>query len=659
MLQHRLSSKNFAALFDAAPDAIIVVDDAGRILFANRRTEELFGWSRDELLGQLVERLIPARMRGAHVADRTRYVEEPDTRPMGTGRELQAQRRDGTEFAVEISLSPLMTDSGMLVSSIIRDVSERRRLESDARRASDHLRSAVESIQDAFALFDGEDRLVLCNSTYREVFGRGIDGAITGRRYDEILDAAIADGVFDHAGEPTAALRGRYLAYHAALGIPLDVTTTSGRSLRIAERRTPEDGCVVLVWDLTDDVHREQELRCMQTLAEEASRAKSEFLSSMSHELRTPLNAVLGFAQLLGRDKKHPLDGRQRTMLQHVIKGGEHLLRLIDDVLDLSRIEAGGVTISTEPVRLAEVLTEVRDALAPIAARAEMSLVVEPVLDVLEISADRTRFTQILMNYGSNAIKYGRAGGTVTFRASASDAKWVRVTVTDDGIGIAAEQHERIFQPFQRAGQEAGPIEGTGIGLAITKRLARLMGGEVGFESTLGRGSTFWVDLPRVEGEPSAAVGKDRDAQTSTTLADEDAPPLTVVYVEDNPANVAFMQSLLAEFHRVELLTAPSAEIGVEMVRRHRPDAVIMDINLPGMSGFDATRQLRKWPETRDIPVIGLSAAAMPRDRRLADEAGFYRYLTKPVNVEELVSVLEEVLVPPGRKASEPSRPAD
>lgn len=646
MTRRELSNRNFAELFDAAPDGIVVVSERGIIELANKRTEDMFGWPRAELIGQPIELLVPERLHGTHVGTRSRYIASPSTRPMGSGRELLARRRDGTELPVEISLSPLVTESGLLVSSIIRDVSERRRLESEARRTSDHLRSAVESIQDAFALFDADDRLVLCNSTYREIFGRTIEGAIMGRGYLEILDAALVD-VLEHDAEARQALRERCLAYHARLDTPLDVTTSHGRSLRISERRTPEGGTVVLVWDLTDDARREEELRRMRAMAEAASLAKSEFLSSMSHELRTPLNAVLGFAQLLRRDKKQPLDERQRGMLGHIIKGGEHLLRLIDDVLDLARIEAGRVTISTEPVGVPEVLAEVTSTLGSLAERNGVTIVVEPTVDdAREILADRTRFTQILVNYGSNAIKYGRAGGTVRFHATAPSSGYVRVAVSDDGIGIPLEKHDRIFQPFQRAGQETGPIEGTGIGLAITKRLAELMGGEVGFESHVDRGSVFWVELPRFEHQVRQPKKPTALAENGATLADAASPRVVVVYIEDNPANVAFMEQLLGEFERVELLTAPNAELGVELVRRILPNAVIMDINLPGMSGFDATRQLSAWPETRGIPIIGLSAAAMPRDRKQAEEAGLYRYLTKPVDVDALVSVLEEVLAP-------------
>lgn len=640
-----LSSRDFAALFDAAPDAIVVVNEHGIIELANRRTEEVFGWSPAELVGQPIELLVPARLRGVHVGDRSRYIGNPTTRPMGSGRELTATRKDGSEFPVEISLSPMRTEGGLLVSSIIRDTSERRRLELQARRAADHLRSAVESIPDAFALFDANDALVLCNSTYRDTFAAGIEGPVAGRSYSDIVDSALASGALHHGDDSIDVLRERCLSFHLRGDTPLDVGTADGRSLRIAERRTPEGGTVLIASDLTEDVHREDELRRMRSIAEAASNAKSEFLSSMSHELRTPLNAVLGFAQLLRRDKKHPLDDRQRTMLEHVIKGGEHLLRLIDDVLDLSRIEAGRVTISTEPVGVAEVLSEVKDGLEPLAARTGATLVVEPTpIGAAEIAADRTRFTQILMNYGSNAIKYGRTGGTVTFRATAAGEHHVRVAVIDDGFGIAREKHDRIFQPFQRAGQETGPIEGTGIGLAITRRLAHLMDGEVGFDSEVGRGSEFWVELPRVQQTSSAPNAIVVPSGVGVVLGDSTRDAVVIVYVEDNPANVAFMQQLLSELEHVVLHTASTAEDGIDLVERLRPAVVIMDINLPGMSGVEATRRLLGAETTRSIPVIGLSAAAMPRDRKVAEEAGFFRYLTKPVDIDALIGAIEEAI---------------
>jgi CheY-like chemotaxis protein/anti-sigma regulatory factor (Ser/Thr protein kinase) len=261
------------------------------------------------------------------------------------------------------------------------------------------------------------------------------------------------------------------------------------------------------------------------------------------------------------------------------------------------------------------------------------------------VIADRTRLAQILMNFGSNAIKYNRSGGHVRFEVSRAAAQ-VRVTVVDDGIGIPEDKRAKIFEPFHRAGQETGPIQGTGIGLAISKRLAELMQGAVGFTSETNKGSAFWVEVPCNTGV-AAAVHTPPEVGSSSTLVTAQ-PRHQVIYVEDNPSNIAFMRELVEELPGIELLTAPTAEIGVELVRAHRPAVVIMDINLPGMSGFDAAKQLAAWPETEDIPVIALTAAASVRDHARAEDVGFYRYLTKPVKVDELTGVLEELL---GRKS--------
>jgi PAS domain S-box-containing protein len=763
----------FQQLLEAAPDAIVIVDASGTIVLVNREAERLFGYARDELLGQPVELLLPERYRGAHVVHRRAFTRSPSTRPMGSGLELRARRKDGVELPVEVSLSPIESPEGRLVASSLRDVSERhraeaamrrlaaivdassdaiigktldgavtswnrsaarlfgytaaemvgrpfapvippelreeerlalariargepiepfeterltkagrrvavslalspvydaagqvvgasavarditerRRIEEEARRANAYLRSAVESVPDAFALYDERDRLILCNSAAQLLFGRRLNGPIEGRSFEELLDAGLATGTFDPGPGGAAALRGRWLAYHRAPSGALELRTVDGRSLRLTERRTAEGGTVSLLADVTDDVAREEELRAARASAEAASAAKTEFLSSMSHELRTPLNAVLGFAQLLQRDKKTPLTERQQERLGHVLKGGEHLLRLIDDVLDLARIEAGRVTMSVEPVGVPEVLAEVTTTLEPMAARGEVSLRVEPLPAGLPlVRADRTRLSQILMNFGSNAIKYGKRGGQAAFRVEARGAA-LRIAVRDDGIGVPDEHRAKLFEPFQRAGQETGPIEGTGIGLAISRRLAELMGGHVGFESQAS-GSEFWVDVPihqewTAGAPPSAgAVG----VEASPLAAP--GPRHVIVYIEDNPSNIAFMRELIDDLASVELVTAPTAEIGLELVRSRRPAVVLMDINLPGINGFEATRKLAEWPETRAIPVVALTAAAMPRDARRAAETGFYRYLTKPVKVDELTRVLEELLEP---KAGQPA----
>jgi PAS domain S-box-containing protein len=640
----RRAEQKFRALLEAAPDAMIIAGRDGRIVLVNAQAEKVFGYARNELLGERVERLIPERFRGGHVAHRERYAREPRARGMGSQLELFGVRKDGSEFPVEISLSPIDTEDGLLISTAIRDITERRQTEHAARLASERLLSAVESFHGALSLYDSEDRLTLCNSTSRALFAPVVNGPLLGTKFSDLIDASISYGLFGPR-EDSAELRERLLAYHRNPHGTLDLRMASGHTLRMTNRRTFEGGVISTAIDISEDVQHEAELRKARSEAEAASAAKSEFLSSMSHELRTPMNAILGFAQLLQRDKRTPLSSSQQEKLGYVLQGGEHLLRLIDDILDLSRIESGRIMMSPEPVGVNEVLIELQQTLAPLAERAGIALSVPAAPHELsQVRADRTRFKQILLNFASNAIKYGRPdGGKVRIRVERSREERLRLSVEDDGIGIPLEKQDKIFQPFQRAGQEAGPIEGTGIGLSISKRLAELMGGSVGFRSTPGVGSEFWVELP-LHRKPEMAGRAPTPAAAQPTLSSEAGEAVPIVYIEDNPSNIAFMQGVLDELPRVRLTAVPNAELGVEVVRELQPRVVIMDINLPGMSGYEATRQLREWPETRDIPVIALTAAAMLGDRKRLADAGFNVYLTKPVKVAELLEAIEQLL---------------
>ncbi|HVW24452.1 MAG TPA: PAS domain S-box protein [Polyangiaceae bacterium] len=623
---------------ETAPDAMVIVGSDEKIVFANLQTRRLFGYDRDELVGQSLEILVPDRLRAGHSRHVGRFFTHPGARPMGSGLELLGRCKDGSELPVEVSLSPLRTPSGALVSAAIRDISERRKTEATARVARERLSNAVESIQDALALFDRDDRIVLCNSAYRRLIGPVLPGSLLGRPYSEVLEAWVRELAFS-SDEERAAFRAERLATRTRASSVFDIRTLDGRYLRVVDRQTADGGLVKTIWDLTDDVRLANELAAARAAAEAASAAKSEFLSSMSHELRTPLNAILGFAQLLRRDKREPLSERHRERADQIVKGGEHLLRLIDDILDLSRIEAGAVSMSLEAVNVEDVLTEVRTALEPMAARAGLSLEMQrPETPLPTIATDRTRFAQILMNFGSNAIKYNRPGGSITLTVSARPSNVVRVAVEDTGLGIPLEKQGKLFQPFQRAGQETGPIEGTGIGLVITKRLAELMRGSVGFRSAEGEGSEFWVEMPVHLGTSLASA---REVSAGAAKLVNAGGSRVVLYVEDNPANILFMTDLLGSFDGIQLITAPTAEMGVELARMKKPDAIVMDINLPGMSGLDALRELKDSEETKDIPVIALTAAASERDKQRGQQAGFFRYLTKPVRVDEFEAALQ------------------
>ncbi len=637
-------SEIFEQLIDGVPDAIVVADAAGLIVLVNRQAESMFGYGRDELLGQPLELLVPERLRARHIGHRAQFRSAPSVRTMGTGLLLTARRRDGSEVPVEISLGPIETASGRMTAAAIRDVSDRRAIEEERQRITWFLKTALESIEDAFVLVDAHDHVVLVNSAARQLFRAGLAGAPETWAYDAILDGSLSSGLVDGSDECLPSLRRRWLDYHGAPAGALEFKARDGRTLRLIERKTAEGGAIMLVADVSDEVARTDELRRAREAADAANAAKSEFLASMSHELRTPLNAILGFSQLLQRDRKTPLTDRQQERITHVVAGGEHLLKLIDEVLDLARIEARRVSISPEPVSLGDVLATTKSALEPLATRAGVAVSVALVPPMRgAVRADRTRLMQILMNFGSNAIKYGKPGGHVRFSVEPR-SEVARVLVSDDGIGIPDAHKARIFEPFHRAGQETGPIEGTGIGLTISKRLAELMGGAVGFDSVEGVGSVFWVEVPLNADHAKATTTANGSAFADSPLAGA-GPTHLVVYVEDNPSNIAFMRDALADLERIELVTAPNAEVGLPLIRERRPRLVIMDINLPGMSGLEATRILASWPETRTIPVVALTAAAMTHDTARAAAADFYRYLTKPVRLDELSRVLEEVLL--------------
>ena len=380
------------------------------------------------------------------------------------------------------------------------------------------------------------------------------------------------------------------------------------------------------------------ELEKARQVAEKANRAKSEFLSSMSHELRTPLNAVLGFAQLMASDVPPPTQPQQRSIDQ-ILKGGWYLLRLINEILDLAMIESGKVTMSEEAMSLLDVLQDCEAMISPQAQKRGIGMHFPRCGNAFYVHADRTRVKQVMINLLSNAIKYNQSGGSVQVKCSQRGDR-VRVSVTDTGAGLDAKQMAQLFQPFNRLGQENSQEEGTGIGLVVTKQLVELMKGKIGVDSTVGVGTTFWVEFkasraPQLvlgEGEVLPVVQEDSDTQR------------TLLYVEDNPANLALVEQLIARRSDLKLLTAIDAHLGIDLARTCQPDVILMDINLPGISGFGALRILHDDPLTSHIPVMALSANAVPRDVEKGLEAGFFRYLTKPIKVVEFMDALDVAL---------------
>jgi signal transduction histidine kinase/ActR/RegA family two-component response regulator len=384
------------------------------------------------------------------------------------------------------------------------------------------------------------------------------------------------------------------------------------------------------------------ELQSARLTAEKANLAKSDFLSSMSHELRSPLNAILGFAQLL-ESASPPPTASQTKSISRILQAGWYLLKLINEVLDLSVIESGKLSISKESVSLAELMSECQSMMEPPAQQAGIRMTFPRFDNPVFVSADRTRLKQIIINLVSNAIKYNKEHGAVAVDCGASGPARIRISVADTGAGLAPEKLTQLFQPFNRLGQEVGSVAGTGIGLVVSKRLAELMQGSIGVESTLGVGSVFWCEL-NTSSAPELELSHGDSAAGVQLATSAGAPKRTLLYVEDNPANMELVQDLIARFPDMGLVTAADGTLGIMIARATRPQVILMDINLPGISGIKALQILSEDPETALIPVIALSANAMPRDIAKGLEAGFFRYLTKPIQIKEFMRTLNEAL---------------
>jgi PAS domain S-box-containing protein len=394
-----------------------------------------------------------------------------------------------------------------------------------------------------------------------------------------------------------------------------------------------EAASLAWIYDVTQLVRARQD-------AERANHAKSEFLSNMSHELRTPMNAVLGFGQLLEYDDT--LNAEQQESVQHILKGGRHLLELINQVLDLARVEAGHITLSLEPVEVNSVVEECRSLASTLAEKRNITISHSGLKGVV-VRADRTRLKQVLFNLLSNAIKYNREGGQVTLDVQAVGDQRLRLRVTDTGPGILAERLGELFQPFNRLGAENSAVEGTGIGLTITRRIMQAMGGTVDVQSTPGVGSTFWVELP----QDSLAGPEHHAAPASDTAAPVTEPVAvrhTVLYIEDNPINIKLVAMILSRRKHIRLLSAHTPELGMELARTQQPDLILLDINMPGMNGYQVLEVFKSDAKVKGVPVVAVTANAMMNDIQRGKAAGFADYLTKPLQVTQFLETIDRHL---------------
>lgn len=658
------------AIFNSANFSSIATDAQGVIQIFNVGAERMLGYEANEV----VDKITPASISDAQElivrADalslefNTRITPGFEALVFKASRgiediyELTYIRKDNSRFSVIVSVLALRDAGENIIGYLLigTDNTARKQVEAEQallyQRLRDqqfYTRSLIESNIDALMTTDHRGIISDVNQQME---------ALTGCTRDELIGAPFKNYFTDPKRAEAAITRvlheGKVTNYElTARARDGKETVVSYNATTFYDRDRRLQGVFAAARDMTERKQFEYrlheynvELENAKAIAEKANLAKSEFLSSMSHELRTPLNAILGFAQLMATDTPAPT-AEQKQSIDQILQAGWYLLRLINEILDLAMIESRKVTISQESMSLTDVLRDCQAMIEPQAHGRHIQMTFLHMETPFFVHADRTRVKQVLINLLSNSIKYNRPGGGVIVECVLQNTNRVRVIVKDTGNGLSTEQIAQLFQPFNRLGQESGDEEGTGIGLVVTRQLVELMGGAIGVESTVGMGSTFWVEL-NTSSAPELEYGEATSmSMEQKRYSDNNSEPMqrTLLYVEDNPANLALVEQLIARRSDIKLLAAINAHQGIQLARVYQPDVILMDINLPGISGFDALKILQTDPATANIPVIALSANAMPRDVEKGMEAGFFRYLIKPIKVDEFMQALNIALI--------------
>ncbi|WP_306600328.1 PAS domain-containing sensor histidine kinase [Geothrix sp. 21YS21S-2] len=654
------------AIFNSANFSSIATDARGVIQIFNVGAERMLGYEAREVVDTCTpadisdpEELL-ARARdlslelGTPIAPGFEALVFKASRGIEDIYELTYVRKDGSRFPALLSVTALRDAREAIIGYLLigTDNSARKRIEAEQEKLAQRLRNNQFYTRSLFE--SNVDALVtVAPSGFIMDVNRQME-ALTGCTRDELIGAPFRKFFTDPDSAQASLVQ--VLAAGKVTNCPLTVLALDGHETEVScnattfhDRDRSLEGVFVAARDITEARRMEAvlqaknaELEHAKVVAEKANLAKSEFLSGMSHELRSPLNAILGFAQLMDSAQPPPSDS-QKASLKQILNAGWYLLRLINEILDLAVVESGKLSISVEPVSLSEVLAECQAMIAPQAGKRDLRLEFEELDTPRFVLADRVRLKQVVLNFLSNAIKYNRPGGTVTVASSVLPSGRVRIGIQDTGAGLPPAMVEQLFQAFNRLGHEDGAEEGTGIGLVMSKVLVELMGGEVGVDSVEGVGSTFWFELKGTPAPRMPAEGA-RQRPAARPRAPRGSALRTVLYVEDNAANLELVQELVARRPDLHLLTADEGQLGVDLAREHLPEVILMDINLPGISGTEALALLREDPATAHIPVLAISANAMVSDVRAGLDLGFFRYLTKPINVQQFMEALDLAL---------------
>ena len=656
-----------SAIFNSANFSSIATDAKGVIQIFNVGAERMLGYAAVDVMNKITPADISdpqeviARAKALSVELATPITPGFEALVFKASRgiediyELTYIRKDGSRFPAVVSVTALRDAQAAIIGYLLIGTdntarklveAEQKKLDLRLRDLQFYTRSLIESNMDAIMTTDPSGIITDVNKEME---------ALTCCTRDELIGAPFKN-YFTDPERADAAIR-LMLREKKVTDYELTACARGGKKTEVSlnattfyDRDRTLKGVFAAARDITDRKRNEQalqetnaELKSAKYTAEKANLAKSDFLSSMSHELRSPLNAILGFAQLM--DSASPLPTvAQKESIDQILQAGWHLLKLINEILDLAVIESGKASLSPESVSLAEVISECQAMMEPQAQQRGITMTFPAFDKPVFVRADRTRLKQIVINLLSNAIKYNKDQGTVTVSYAASLPEHIRISVADTGAGLPPEKLAQLFQPFNRLGQEAGGMPGTGIGLVVTKRLAELMNGALGVESTVGEGSVFWCEL--FSSAAPHPIGECADAATyDGSPALTGAAVRTVLYVEDNPANMRLVEQLIERRPDLRLVTAVNGTLGIERARSTQPAVILMDINLPGLSGLEALKLLRADPSTAHIPVVALSANAMLRDIEKGLELGFFRYLTKPIKVKEFMDTLNMALM--------------
>lgn len=547
-------------------------------------------------------------------------------------------RPDGESRWVSCRVSPITDEDGEIrrVAALFEDITDRRNAEAVLAESQEQFRELANNVDVGFSIRSpGEVNYLYLNAEFQAILG--FDPADGWPTVKQVLAChRPVDGAPTVPAESVGEPNGRMSQEWRLVGPDGLVRWVRSNTFPVLDDNGQIRRVVGIIEDITERKAAQDAVIAAQAEAERANAAKTEFLSRMSHELRTPLNAVLGFGQLMEMDE---LTDEHRDGVRHILRAGEHLLGLIDEVLDIARMETGSIRLSVEPVRVGDVVEQTVGMLAPLAARRRIHISVDRTGLEIHVLADHQRFKQVVVNLLANAVKYNNTGGEVRIESGATTDGRFRLTISDTGIGIAEADIGRLFQPFERLAAEHTDIEGTGLGLALTKRMIIEMGGEIGVESQLGKGSSFWIELP-VSSPP------EQDASGSRSVVDRQVPasgPLTVLYFEDNLSNVRLIEQIVARRPGVELVVAMQGRIGLDMALTHQPDLILLDLHLPDMSGEEILHRLRASALTATTPIVILSADATPDQPKRLTAAGATWYLTKPINVPRILEMIDEV----------------